>query len=86
MAKVKLEVVRIGNSHGVSLPAATLRRYGVGDSVVMEERSDGILLRPDETTVAKLSWEETAREMAASREDWSGWEATVADGMQFTHS
>lgn len=82
MAAIKLKVARIGNSRGVRLPAATSRRYGVGNSVVMEERSDGILLRPDGAAVAKLSWEATAREMAASREDWSHWEATSADGLQ----
>ena len=43
---VKLKVARIGNSRGVRQPAASLRRYRIGDSVVMEERSDGILLRP----------------------------------------
>lgn len=29
---------------------------------------------------AKLSWEETAREMAAAAEDWNDWDATLADG------
>ena len=29
----------------------------------------------------KLSWEETAREMAASGEDWSEWDSTVDDGL-----
>jgi len=32
----------------------------------MEERSDGILLRPVDSGSAELSWEETARGMAAS--------------------
>ena len=29
----------------------------------------------------KLSWEATAREMAANREDWSAWDAAIADGL-----
>ncbi|MGH9143757.1 MAG: AbrB/MazE/SpoVT family DNA-binding domain-containing protein [Vicinamibacterales bacterium] len=81
MATVELKVARIGNSRGVRLPAASLRRYRIGDAVLMEERSDGILLRPTGTAVEKLSWEDTAREMAASREDWSAWDATAADGL-----
>jgi len=81
MATMKLKVARIGNSRGVRLPAASLRRYRIGETVLMEERSDGILLRPTGAAVAKLSWEETAREMAASREDWSAWDATAADGL-----
>lgn len=81
MAIVKLKVARIGNSRGVRLPAASLRRYRIGDVVLMEERSDGILLRPTGPVVEKLSWEGTAREMAASGEDWSAWEATALDGL-----
>jgi len=81
MATLKLKVARIGNSRGVRLPAASLRRYRIGDTVVMEERSDGILLRPAGRAVEKLSWEDTAREMASSREDWSDWDAVAADGL-----
>jgi antitoxin component of MazEF toxin-antitoxin module len=81
MKSKEIKVARIGNSRGVRLPAASLRRYRIGDSVIMEEMTEGILLRPAGPPVEKLSWEETAREMAASREDWSEWEATVADGL-----
>ena len=81
MTTMKLKVARIGNSRGVRLPAASLRRYQIGETVVMEERSDGILLRPAGRAVEKLSWEETARAMAASREDWSAWETAAADGL-----
>jgi antitoxin component of MazEF toxin-antitoxin module len=81
MAIMKLKVARIGNSRGVRLPAASLRRYRIGETVVMEERSEGILLRPTGPVVAKLSWEDTAREMAASREDWSAWDTAAADGL-----
>ena len=81
MKPVHLKVARIGNSRGVRIPATTLERYHVGDLVVMEERSDGILLRPVGHAAAKLSWEETARAMAAEREDWSQWDVTVGDGL-----
>ncbi len=81
MATTKLKVARIGNSRGVRLPAASLRRYRIGETVLMEERSEGILLRPTGPVVEKLSWEDTAREMAASREDWSAWDTAVADGL-----
>jgi len=81
MKHIELKVARIGNSRGVRLPAATLARYHIGDSVVMEERSDGILLRPLRSADPKLSWEETANEMAASGEDWSVWDAAAGDGL-----
>jgi antitoxin MazE len=82
MKSVELKVARIGNSRGVRLPAATLARYGITDGVVMEERSDGILLRPIGKAAPKLSWEETAQAMAAAGEDWSEWDATVSDGLE----
>ena len=81
MPPVELKVTRIGNSRGVRIPASTLERYQVGESVVMEERSDGILLRPAGVAVTKLSWAETAREMAAAVEDWSEWDTTTGDGL-----
>lgn len=81
MKTVELKVARIGNSRGVRLPSGTLKRYRIGDVVVMEERGDGILLRPRGRVDPKLSWEETAREMASSSEDWTAWDRVAADGL-----
>ncbi|MFH0879897.1 MAG: hypothetical protein V2A34_09310 [Lentisphaerota bacterium] len=63
------------------LPASTLNRYGIGDVVLMDERSDGILLRTAGLKQEKLSWEDTANEMAASLENWGDWDTTLADGL-----
>ena len=61
----ELTVTRIGNSRGIRLPARILKRYGIGDSVLMEELSEGILLRAVAgRRVPLLSMEETARAMA----------------------
>jgi antitoxin component of MazEF toxin-antitoxin module len=81
MGKLELKVTRIGNSRGVRLPAATLRRYRIGTTVIMEERSDGIFLRAGGPVAEKLSWEDTAREMAAAGEDWGAWDAANGDGL-----
>jgi mRNA interferase MazF len=77
----ELKVARIGNSRGVRLPASSLKRYSVGAELVMEERAEGILLRPKGPGVEKLSWEETAREMAGGGEDWSEWDALDGEGL-----
>ena len=82
MRLVRLKVARIGNSRGVRLPAASLRRYRIGEAVLMEERSDGILLRPVGAASVKLSWPETARAMAVSLEDWSDWDRADSDGLE----
>lgn len=81
MKPIELTVARIGNSRGVRIPAKTLERYRIRSSVVMEERSDGILLRPSAAGTAKLSWEQTADAMALAAEDWTDWEVTAADGL-----
>jgi len=77
----ELKVARIGNSRGVRLPASSLKRYSVGSVVIMEERAEGILLRSAGPAIEKLDWEDTAREMAASGEDWSEWDETGSDGL-----
>jgi antitoxin component of MazEF toxin-antitoxin module len=82
MAPKKIKVARIGNSRGVRLPAEVLRRYRIEETVLMEETPLGILLRPVGGAVEKLSWEDTAREMAASREDWRDWDQAVGDGLE----
>jgi antitoxin component of MazEF toxin-antitoxin module len=81
MKTKELKITRIGNSRGVRLPAESLRRYRIGESVLMEEKSDGILLRPLGAQPEKLSWEDTARAMVRENEDWSEWDATLADGL-----
>lgn len=80
MAKWNVKLTRIGNSRGIRLPRALLEKYGRGDSLVLEETKDGVLLSG--TKSRELSWKETYRAMAASDEDWSDFDATVADGLE----
>lgn len=77
---MELSLARIGNSRGIRLPSALIRKHGLEDGLVLEDRGHEIVLTPKGGS-AKLSWEETAREMAASGEDWSEWETTAADGL-----
>ena len=79
---VQLVVARIGNSRGVRIPAVTLKRFRIGDRVIMEEREEGILLRPIRAVGPKLSWDDTASAMALEIEDWSDWDVTLADGLE----
>jgi antitoxin MazE len=81
MKTVALKVARIGNSRGVRLPARMLRKYHITDTVIAEERTDEIVLRPGRSSRPKLSWEETARSMASAKEDWTEWDSTAGDGV-----
>ena len=78
-APTEIKVVQIGNSRGVRLPKATLAKYSIKESVLLEEREEGILLRSKNDK--RLSWEETFQDMAREKEDWSDLEATTADGL-----
>ncbi len=75
MKNTELTVTRIGNSRGVRLPAEVLRRYQVGEILILEQRPDEIVLRPKRSRRKKLTWAETYRQMAQASEDWSDWEA-----------
>lgn len=76
---LELKVVPIGNSRGVRLPKAVLDKYAIWDAVTVEEREDGLLLRSRKDK--RLSWEETFKDMAREREDWSDLDATLKDGL-----
>jgi antitoxin component of MazEF toxin-antitoxin module len=86
MKCIVLKVSRIGNSRGIRLPAEMLRKYHITDTVVVEERSDQIVLRPGRASRLKLSWQETAKAMAAAKEDWSEWNAAADDGIMYADS
>ena len=69
----------IGNSRGVRLPKTVLDKYAIEGTVLVEEREDGLLLRSKRDR--RLSWEETFKDMAHEREDWSDFDAALNDGL-----
>ena len=79
MKLTELTVTQIGNSRGIRLPAALLKKYGITDTILLEERPDEIALKTKKDK--KLSWKETFAEIARAKEDWANLEATVADGL-----
>lgn len=82
MKIIELTLARIGNSRGIRLPADLIRKHGLEPGMVLEDRGHELVLRP-KGGPRKLSWEETAREMMAANEDWSGWDSASADGLAF---
>jgi antitoxin component of MazEF toxin-antitoxin module len=79
MKTMELKLSRMGNSRGVRLPAGLISRYGFGGGMAAEVREEGLLLKPSRP--GKLSWAETAREMAASGENWDEW-TNMTDGLE----
>jgi antitoxin MazE len=79
MKVIEVTVSRIGNSKGIRLPAFLLKKYGITDTLLLEQRPDEIALRTKLSK--KLSWKETFEEMAREKEDWADFEQTSADGL-----
>jgi antitoxin MazE len=84
---MRTTLIRIGNSRGLRLPRKLLATYGISenDELELEERAEGILIRPAPRANGKLPWEAAYREMAADAgevPEWSAWEAAVGDGLE----
>jgi antitoxin MazE len=75
-----VKLVPIGNSQGVRIPKALLQKYGLSNSLILEETDRGILLRQKRED--KLSWEDTFKAMAEEGEDWTDFDATLLDGLE----
>ena len=78
-ARIELKVVPIGNSRGVRLPKSVIDRYGIKDALVLETLEEGLLLRGKKDK--RMTWEETFRDMARAKEDWSDFDAIAEDGL-----
>jgi antitoxin MazE len=74
------KIVPIGNSRGVRIPKALLQKYGLKNSLLIEETDKGLLLRNKEES--KLSWEDTYKTMANEKENWDDFDITLLDGLE----
>ena len=74
------KIVPIGNSKGVRIPKALLQKYGLKNSLLIEETDKGLLLRNKEES--KLSWEDTFKSMADEKEQWNDFDTTLLDGLE----
>ena len=75
-----IKLIPIGNSKGVRLPKALLQKYGLNNSLLLEETDRGLLLRKKADN--KLSWENTYKAMAGEKENWDDFDETLLDGLE----
>jgi len=75
-----VKIVPIGNSKGVRIPNPLLQKYGLKNSLLLEETDRGLLLRKKEDS--KLSWEDTYKAMAEKKEHWDDFDVTLLDGLE----
>lgn len=74
-----IKIVQIGNSLGVRLPKTLLQKYGFTHSIILEETTQGILLRKKQDD--KLSLSDTYKAMADDGEEWKEYDQTLLDGL-----
>jgi antitoxin MazE len=74
------KLIPIGNSKGIRIPKVLLEKYGLNNSLIIEETDRGLLLRHKEES--RLSWEETYKAMANEKEYWDDFETTLLDGLE----
>ena len=73
----ELTLARFGNSRGIRLPSALIRKHGLENGLVLEDRGHEIVITA-KGGAKKLSWEQTYQEMAAEGDDGEAWHCTVA--------
>jgi antitoxin MazE len=61
------KLISIGNSKGVRLPKRLIEKYHLHDTLELEEKNEGILIKTD-MPEDKLTFEATFREMAEEEE------------------
>ena len=75
-----IKLIPIGNSKGIRLPKKILQKYGFSESVVLEEKEEGVLLHRKEDK--KLTWEETFKSMSEKKENWNDFDVILMDGLE----
>ena len=75
-----IKLIPIGNSIGIRISKPLLLKYGLKNSILLEETDRGLLLRKKEDS--KLSWEDTYKAMADDKESWDDFSTTLLDGLE----
>jgi antitoxin MazE len=75
-----VKLIPIGNSKGIRIPKALIQKYGLNNSLLIEETEKGLLLRKKDEN--KLSWEDTYKSMADEKENWDDFNAGLLDGLE----
>lgn len=75
-----VKLVPIGNSKGIRIPKALIQKYGLKNSLLIEETDKGLLIRKKEENI--LSWEDTYKRMADEKENWDDFNAVLLDGLK----
>jgi antitoxin MazE len=59
---MQVDIIQVGNSKGIRIPAAILKQLGVNTKLDMEVVEGQIILKP--TRIPREGWEKTLKKMA----------------------
>ncbi|TWI72300.1 antitoxin MazE [Desulfobotulus alkaliphilus] len=74
-----IKLIPIGNSKGIRIPQKLIQKYGLNNSLLLEETDKGLLLHKKEDSM--LSWEDTYKSMADEKENWDDFNTVILDGL-----
>jgi len=78
---METKLIEIGNSKGLRIPKKLIQKYHLTNTLDLEEKEDGILIKPIKDQASKFSWEETYKEMQKETEDWKDFDTVLIDGL-----
>ena len=64
---MQLDIIRIGNSKGIRIPAALLRQCGINKKVKVEVQEDCIILKPIKSP--REGWATAFKRMSRNKDD-----------------
>ncbi len=81
MTKIsKISLINLGTFQGVVIPDELIQKYGLTDSILLEETEQGLLIR--KSTENQPSWPETYQAIAHEKEEWSDFDEAILDGLE----
>ena len=79
-SSMDVKLITIGNPKGIRLPKKLIEKYRLTENLEIEEKPEGILIKPKKAEDL-YTWEETFQEMAAEKEYWGDFEQAADDGI-----
>jgi len=81
MENTELQLIQIGNSKGIRIPAQIIKKYKMGKTLILEPCADYFIIHPQKNK--KMNWKQTFEAMAKAKEkeSWSDFDHLAGEGL-----